>query len=202
MLDWSQEDLADAACVSISTIRTMELGKIPRSRTLQDICKTFEDNGLEFIDDEGVRKRALGVNVIRGEDSCNALFEDIIETLDIMNGDVLVLTKDETVLTQRCGSDFQSNLDRLQAIQNKHEVKCLLSGITNPSFSKPSFSCRAVPHRSCGMTSVFIYGDKYALVYPKNTYEFTVVLFDKACATKVSRAEFVSLWNDGALVNF
>ena len=55
LLDWSQEDLAEAACISVSTIRTMELGKIPRIGTLQDICETLKNNGLEFTEGEGVR---------------------------------------------------------------------------------------------------------------------------------------------------
>ena len=202
LLDWSQEDLAEASSISISTIRTMELGKIPRITTLQDICVTLQNNGLEFTDGEGVRRRDFGVSTLRGVDSCDLLFEDICKTIGPDGGELLVFTKEEKVLTRKCGVDYLSNLDRLGSIQKIANIKCLFSDIAKPSFSKPPFPCRTVAHRSCGAVSIFIYGNKYAYALTDGALNFVVIIFDIAWVAQGERKDFMSLWAEAAAVGF
>ncbi len=57
-LDWSQQDLADAANVSLSTVRDFEKGRRePIRNNLFAMRTVFEDAGLEFTngDAPGVR---------------------------------------------------------------------------------------------------------------------------------------------------
>ena len=51
LLDWSQEDLAKHAGLSLSTVRNYEKGRSdPYSRNLEAIRKAFEAAGIEFIE--------------------------------------------------------------------------------------------------------------------------------------------------------
>jgi transcriptional regulator with XRE-family HTH domain len=202
LLDWSQEDLAEKSCVSISTIRTMELGKIPRITTLQDICTTLQDNGLEFTEGEGVRRRDFGVCTLRGVDSCDLFFEDICKTIDQEQKEILVFTKDDKILTRKCGVDFLSNMDRLEALRAVVDIKCLMSDIAKPSFSKPFFPCRMVDHRPCGAVSMFIYGNKYAHVLTDGALNFMAVIYDIAWVAQGERKDFLSLWNEASAISF
>lgn len=59
-LEWSQQDLADAANVSLSTVRDFEKGRRePIRNNLLAMRKVFEDAGLEFTngDAPGLRWR-------------------------------------------------------------------------------------------------------------------------------------------------
>ena len=66
MLDWTQQELADAARVGVATIRLFE-GEASGSRhaTLAVLRQAFESAGVEFIDENGggpgvrLRKRIL-----------------------------------------------------------------------------------------------------------------------------------------------
>jgi len=57
MLDWSRQDLADRALVSVSTVRRLELGIGDyRVSSVEQIQKVLEDAGVEFSGDgAGVR---------------------------------------------------------------------------------------------------------------------------------------------------
>jgi predicted transcriptional regulator len=62
LLDWSQQQLANAANVGIVTVRHFEAGKVdPRPATLVVIKQALAAAGVEFIEDngggEGVRFR-------------------------------------------------------------------------------------------------------------------------------------------------
>ena len=54
LLDWSQQDLANAAGVGIVTVHQLEAGTSqPRRATLDVIRRAFESAGVEFIDENG-----------------------------------------------------------------------------------------------------------------------------------------------------
>jgi transcriptional regulator with XRE-family HTH domain len=54
LLDWTQQNLADRAGVSIVTVRQLEAGlSQPRRATLYVIRRALEAGGVEFIDENG-----------------------------------------------------------------------------------------------------------------------------------------------------
>jgi transcriptional regulator with XRE-family HTH domain len=54
LLDWTQQELADEAGVSIVTVRHFEAGSNePRRATLEVIRRALEGGGVEFIDENG-----------------------------------------------------------------------------------------------------------------------------------------------------
>jgi transcriptional regulator with XRE-family HTH domain len=53
LLDWSQQELADAAGVGIVTVRQLEAGaNQPRRATLEVIRRALESAGVEFIQED------------------------------------------------------------------------------------------------------------------------------------------------------
>jgi transcriptional regulator with XRE-family HTH domain len=73
LLDWTQQDLADRAGVSIVTVRQLEAGlSQPRRATLDVIRRALEAGGVKFIDGNGgggpgVRLQRLGWSKKRKE---------------------------------------------------------------------------------------------------------------------------------------
>lgn len=56
LLDWSQEELASAADVSVPTIKRLEAAEgllAGRQTTVQKICVALERAGIEFIHENG-----------------------------------------------------------------------------------------------------------------------------------------------------
>lgn len=54
LLDWTQQQLADAAHIGVATVRVFEAERAaPRQATLIVIRRAFESAGVEFIDENG-----------------------------------------------------------------------------------------------------------------------------------------------------
>ena len=54
LLDWTQQELADAARIGVATIRQFEGGATePRHATLAVLKQALELAGIEFIDENG-----------------------------------------------------------------------------------------------------------------------------------------------------
>jgi len=54
LLDWSQQQLADAARVGIVTVRQFEAAAAkPRNSTLDVLCRAFESAGVIFLAENG-----------------------------------------------------------------------------------------------------------------------------------------------------
>ena len=52
-LGWGVRDLAAAAKVSVDTVARFERGETLRERTIEDIRRTLEAAGVEFIQENG-----------------------------------------------------------------------------------------------------------------------------------------------------
>jgi transcriptional regulator with XRE-family HTH domain len=68
-LDWSQNDLADAANVSLSTVRDFEKGRrTPIENNLAAIRVALERKGLGFVyRDDGGQTKACGITYAKPE---------------------------------------------------------------------------------------------------------------------------------------
>ena len=60
LLRWTQEDLADAAGVSIFTVRDFERGRTPDSSTLAVLRRAFEGAGIDFESGVALAKTRRG----------------------------------------------------------------------------------------------------------------------------------------------
>lgn len=61
-LDWSQEDLAKRATVSLSTVRDFEKGRrVPIANNLQAMQRALETAGIKFVFNK--QKKPVGVSL-------------------------------------------------------------------------------------------------------------------------------------------
>ena len=58
LLDWTQKDLAEKSRIGIVTIRQFEGGKtVPMHATMVVLKQAFEAAGVEFLAQDGVRRK-------------------------------------------------------------------------------------------------------------------------------------------------
>lgn len=82
LLNWTQGDLAARTGISTTSIGSIENdASNPRNTTAQLIQKAFEDAEIEFLPDDGVRRKRMNISVLEGPDWFNKALGDVYETL-------------------------------------------------------------------------------------------------------------------------
>ena len=83
LLDWSQQQLAEAAKVGIVTVRQFEAGAAkPRNSTLDVLCRALESAGVIFVDENG---EGPGVRLRKGGPAGSKAASIPIEELNAEN---------------------------------------------------------------------------------------------------------------------
>jgi transcriptional regulator with XRE-family HTH domain len=194
LLRWSQEDLAAASGLSVSTVRNLESRDMsPRSATTTEIRRAIENAGLEFLEPEGVRRRIDEVKVYQGRDSCDLFFDDILHTVREKNGTIIAIFKSVDTLTHVCGL-VRDRFERLERVNDYADLKCLLSEVPNSALPVSSFEHRIILQQHVGPVSYFVYGDKYAIIQSTGHTAFRFVVFDSVNLAQSYRSYFFSLW--------
>lgn len=121
LLDWSQDDLAIAAELSIATIRKLEAGNTsPRGKTNTQIQKAIELAGLEFIEPNGIRQRPEEITVYEGIDGTKEFFDDVYQTASKYGGEIVTVTPDSKILFDGILKNFtKDHFKRMSAIKHK-----------------------------------------------------------------------------------
>lgn len=200
-LGWSQDDLAAAANLSITTVRSLETGHVSL-RSAREVRKAFEVAGLEFTEGEGVRRRVDEVRIYQTSNSCDLFFEDMLQTVRDKGGEVLVMIKSQDMLMHSCGVTDLKNPKQLALLNGTARVKCLLSENTTPLVCMPSFKFRMAPKHILVPSSYYLYGDKLVIVLCEGRTSFRFVVFAAAGFAQDWRTYFTSLWESAVPTSF
>lgn len=193
MLDWSQGHLAKMTGeVSTPTIKLIESGKSKSTdKTLEIIKKTFEDAGLEFLPDNGLRKADKILTVLEKQNEDDNIYlrllDDVYYTMRGTYGEVL--------------HSFIDN--KMSPPEVLHKEKLIRDdGITFRSLVRygdthltyPLDEYRYLPKGFYINNPVIIYGDKAAFAILEGDVAKIVILKDSQVA-KIKKNEFEIIWS-------
>jgi len=201
LLNWSQEELAGNASLSVATIRKLELGHIsPRHSTTSVIRRAIENAGLEFMDSDGVRRRHKSVAVYEGTDGIDGFFEDIRRTLGRMGGnaggDLSIVASPALQSVLGGNEDYNRRLQEILRANAVAHIKYLISGNGQARPVLPRLECRALSTHYIDPVPFYIYGNKYALVTPE-AGRARIIVVHSASTAEASRRCFQSMWEKG-----
>ena len=195
LVDWSQEDLANAANLSIATIRKLELGNIsPRDSTNMFVRSAFEDAGLEFLDPDGVRHRTEDIAVYQGEDGTKEFFDDIYQEACKDNKEIIQVWDSAQSIFEVLGEYRQVHFDRMAALGSSVTVKCIL---TEDFDFTPASYCkyRLLSKHYVNSVPFYVYGDKYAIILFKTDPGPRIIVIHSRVASDAFRQQFNSMWD-------
>lgn len=195
LLDWSQEDLAEATNLSIATIRKLELGYIsPRSSTTDVLRQALEGAGIEFTDAEGVRRRQEEIKIYQGAHGCLSFFEDIVATSKKSGSELLAVASSDLALSYLFGAEPGRYLEEAVARQEVVKVKIILTDTFDLPLSTPRLEYRSLSSNYVDPMPFCVYGDKYALVAASDSRISKIVVVQSSTAARSSRRHFESMW--------
>ncbi len=113
LLEWRQQDLAVKSGISLPAINKLERGAVsPRQFTLDILQKTFEREGVEFIEGPGVRltDNLFNIETHIGKNAPLQMWRDIIASHQEGGGEALLSGLDESRW-----SDYQPEITQVLA---------------------------------------------------------------------------------------
>ena len=201
MLDWSQSTLAEKTDgeVSSPTIKLIESGKSKSTeKTLFIIQQVFEDAGIEFLPNNGLRKADDILTIYESEyENDNAyakLMDDVYYTLKKRKSEALFSFVDQS-LSPHVISEKQKLLDEA-GISMRFLVR---NGDTNFMFDKTQY--RYLPKGLYLNNPSIVYDNKYALttIDPSNSNLQKIFVFNNADIAQIRKLEFDIIWNNAEL---
>ncbi len=202
LLGWSQGDLAKKANISRSTIHILEDDESTnkasiRIGTLIDIQKALEAGGIEFLENEGVRRITDGVKIYKGPKSCEMFLDDILQTVKEKGGDIFAIVTCQGIMTRLSVITKSNNLERLESLQKSSKIKWLFPNTPAPAFAVSPFQFRKPSENTSGPSCYFVYGDKRAdISLDGNKNPIFVVYSGTASMAPEYRKHLLSLWEN------
>jgi transcriptional regulator with XRE-family HTH domain len=93
LLNWTQQDLADACGLSKTAINNFEKRHSDiKVESLRAIRLAFESADIEFTPQNGLRKREDSIEILKGEMAIDDLFEDILNSTKATESEILMTT--------------------------------------------------------------------------------------------------------------
>lgn len=194
LLDWNQEDLAEKSGVARGTVKNLENNSTSsRKETLKHIKRAFEDHGLEFLPNNGVREKHNMVTVIEGENEYSAFMDDIYKTVrDRPGTDILIhgLQEDDPEKNDKYYELSKMQIERLVKVGVKEKL-LVKEGDTN--FIAPKSWYRYLPGDSFIPIPIFTYGDKIAI--STDTKPYKTIIINEPSFAKSFRCLFEFAWS-------
>ena len=193
--NWSQGELARRAGLAVPTIANIELGKQkPSAETIKAIVQAFENGGIEFTSEEGVKKKTSNIQTYRGKAGFAEFFEDIDGTAESLPGGYFCISNmDERDFIKWEGQD----------IQDKHTERILNSNIRYKIIiregdtympASPYAEYRWARKDQFYSVPLYIYGDKVGIIGFEDD-DVHVFVIQHAYIADLCRRQFEEMWN-------
>jgi len=196
LLDMSQDELAIAAGLTPQAIRKIEGGDVqPREGTIADITRVFNDRGLEFTENSGVRLRPNNIEVFEGPERFDEFYDFIYEYLKANGGDVCIASSDAR-LYAKYRKKPEIHRERMRELVNRGTVSFrILAEDGDMHLTAASYATyKWQPKEQFAPTSFYAFGECLALVSFVHNPAPYVVLIRSAPFSLAYRQAFNTIW--------
>jgi transcriptional regulator with XRE-family HTH domain len=194
LLNWSQSDLAAQAGISVTAMNNIDRGlSQPRTKTLEHIRKVFENNGIEFVEGNGVRfrKDVFKIETFDGPHGYAAYLEDLLQTQIAKGGEGLHHSFEDANFLKK---NRQLHFDFYQRFtKNRLKERILVrEGIAERYGPASCSQYRWCSKELFGRIGYSVYGDKYCIFLPNR-----IVVIENADIADAYRKQFEENWKRG-----
>ncbi len=168
LIGWSQGDLADKSGLSQTGIARIENGtNHPNSTTIEKITTAFDAADVEFIGENGVKKRSGEIEKFRGKTGLIQFMDDVYNTARTCGGKFSFYNIVPENWLETLGGDWwNKHVERMREHNYKTNIRIMVpegnvdfisSGYANYKWFPKGFELS-------GKRSLYVYGGKLAFV--------------------------------------
>lgn len=199
LLEWDQKTLAKACGLSLASVAALEQGRgSPRPSSWVAIQAAFEQVGIEFTPDPGVRLRRQKYHfqIFEGYESILKVWRDIEDCYADTGGEVLLSGVEEKIWIKKYGQDLKQAVARRK--DKNITTRFLICEGDALLTASPEFY-RAIPKYLFQQSPYYVYADRLAIINwdPPQT----VMLIQNAMIAETFRRQFEFNWSIGKGLN-
>ena len=200
LLDWDAEDLAEKSGLNRETVFNIERGTVQaRPGSLEKIVKAFNDHRVEFLDDQGVRFRPEGVEVLNGRMGLSKFFDLVFAYAQTCDKGIIRQNGIEEKLFDRFGGDVtQAHRNRMGPLVNARKnifVRAILrEGDTNfvcTNYADYRWQAKAAP----APVPYYIFGDHIGIFAFVAEPSPKIVLISSPVIAQAYSTQFDQTWD-------
>lgn len=194
---WDIKDLAPRAGLSVTAVQNIETGAVPKPATVDRIIKAFAEVGVEFTDNEGVRRRPQGVEIFEGPERFDAFYDFLYAHLKEHGGDVCI-GNSVPELYKKYHRGFATHKARMESLVAEKRIRFrILVKEGEQNFTAATYSAyRQVSGKDFSPTSFYAFGECLALISFVHSAAPYVILIKSGPLAQVYRTAFDAAWEN------
>jgi transcriptional regulator with XRE-family HTH domain len=194
LLDWSQPDLAKKCGMHVQTICAFEKeAGTPTKKTLEKISSAFEDMGIEFTSDDGVRNKNLKTMTYRGQKGHQSFMSLVYKVAKEEGGEFCVSNVDERIFTERHGKgEDDAYMQKMAQIKDNFTFKILIQEGDTHLVASDYAEYRWIPKESFHQVPFYTFGNYLAfLIFDTQTI---IHVINNPEIASAQRTQFNFVW--------
>jgi DNA-binding XRE family transcriptional regulator len=202
LLDWTRNELAEAAKVSPETVKNIEHGVFrPQEQTAEAIMNAFRMHDVEFTDNEGVRKVSDSIVVLRGFEGFKTFMDDVYGNAKqsySLNGTkpMCVCNVDNNLFKKYLKDYAPVHIERMSKIEGL-KIKILATKKEEARTSNANYlSYKFMEERN--PLPFYVYGDKFAILNFSTDNAPMIILINSTVVAQSYRDQFDVMWNSAS----
>ncbi len=200
LLDMSQEELATSAGLTKQGISKIEDGSVqPREGTIADIMKAFRDHGIEFLSDDGVKRKSDSVTKLEGIKDFKFFMDQVYEAAKqsySLDGTkpICICNLDNSLFRKYMGENYLSHVERLKKIEGLR-IKSLAAEKDKNHVSKADYLIyKYLKELKAVIAPFYVFGDKFALINFDAQNPPEILLIESPALAASYRDQFDIMW--------
>lgn len=203
LLEWDAEVLANKAGLSRDTVFNIESGRTQaRESSLHEIARVFDENGVEFTDNEGVKFKPKNIVTYEGQERFSEYYDFVYNYLHANGGDVCIGGVDNQYFSQY-RPDRAMHRARMAALVKERKdvrVRILVKEGDERLFGAAYAEYRWQPKEYFYPTSYYAFGEYLALISFANEPPPLVVMIKSVAFAEAYRQLFNFAWDNAVEV--
>lgn len=198
MAGWDIKDLAPRAGLSVTAVQNIETGAVPKLATVERIIGAFSGAGIEFIDNQGVRFKPQGVDMLVGRAGLQQFFDGVCEHARKHGGEIVQFGVDEKQFLDHLGAEFSADyVKRMEEISRQRKdlkVKAIICEGETEYLAPDYNEYRWISKEVFQAVPFYIYGKTLAIMDFQTVPAPTIVLLKFDAITNAYRKQFKAFW--------
>jgi len=199
LLSWGQGELSERAGLNKNTVVAIETGRnVPHQGTYLKIVNAIESAGIEFLENDGLRRKTSSVITYRGREGFASFREDVLRVAQEPNADICISNLDERLFDDwgkgEVNENYRNQMAHIKETQPDFKFRSLTNENDTHFSARRHSDYRWVSNEEFGAFPFYIYGKNTAMIlFEKDQIEIFVIAHP--AVTSFFRKKFEADWD-------